>query len=150
MTIPSNIESIVCSCQSVFWCFASCDRKKQPPKEVNNTFKHFSNHSKIPVRVSTYQLNPLCDSFSFFRDTFSFGLFWHKWIFFATYFEEQFKPQILLGYHKKHMSVYLKCLNYHIFIVFLYLMLKICKYTQKYMKIWKKINSCKTYFPYLN
>ena len=39
--------------------------------------------------------------FPFLADTFFWGLFWQKWLFFATYFEEQFKPQILLGYHKK-------------------------------------------------
>ena len=75
--------------------------------------------------------------FPFLADTFFWGLFWQKWLFFATYFEEQFKPQILLGYHEKHMSANLKCLYYHFFIVFLCLMLKMCKHTQKYMKIWK-------------
>ena len=62
------------------------------------------------------------------------------------YFIEKFKLQILLGYHKKHTNVYLKSLYYQIFIVFLCLMLKIYKYTQKYMSNSRKVNSCKTYF----
>ena len=150
LSLPSNNESIVCSCQSVFWCFASCDRKKQPPKEVNNAFKHFSKFTqKYLCGVSTYQLNPLHD-FLFFGIPFFSGYFDINEYFLQHILKSNLNHKYYWDIIKKHMSVYLKCLHYHIFIVFLCLMLKRCKYTQKYMKIWKKINSCKTYFPYLN
>ena len=40
--LSSNNEPISCSCNSVFWYFASCDRKKQPPEGANNVCKNFA------------------------------------------------------------------------------------------------------------
>ena len=89
----------------------------------------------------------LSDSFSIPSQYLFWGGYFDKITIFCNIF---WRAIYILGYHKNHMGGYLKCSYYQIFIVFLCLMLKICKYTQKYMKIWKKINICKTCFPFLN
>ena len=38
----SNDKPFACSCNSAFWYFVSCDRKKHPPEVVNNVFKNFA------------------------------------------------------------------------------------------------------------
>ena len=52
--LPSNNEPIACSSLSVFWCFASWHRKKQPPEVINNVFKHFAKFTQKYLCRSLY------------------------------------------------------------------------------------------------